>query len=167
MQDLLTGEARSGYVSRPPFGAYLPMLAVERTKAGRVVRGPDGKAEIAHVPCYGGYAFVEFDRDCDPYGTLSTVDGVLGLIQTRTGIPIPLPLGWHARERDWEAERMRRLEIALPAFAAGQPVRLVQGPMEGFAATVQSDTGLTTRISAHVFGRDTPMTVRRDWLEAA
>lgn len=166
LRDLLEGETRPGYAPRPEFGGYLPTQAVERMRLGRVARGADGKIVLDHRPCYGpGYAFAEFDRDTDPWGTIGHVDGVQRILGTRSGIPIPLPPDWHEGERKQEPERMRLPDVALDVLAPGSAVRIVRGALTDHLAVVEEDSGLTTRIIVQVFGEQRPVLVRRDWIE--
>lgn len=52
-------------------------------------------------------------------------------------------------------------------FKAGELVRILQGPFAQWQATVDAVKGRKLQVSAKIFGRPTPVTVPKHWVEAA
>jgi len=60
-----------------------------------------------------------------------------------------------------------RAPVAPRRYMSGELVRILQGPFASFPATVEKDKGQDVRVSARIFGRPTPVTVPRHWIERA
>jgi transcription antitermination factor NusG len=52
-------------------------------------------------------------------------------------------------------------------FKTGRKVQLLQGPFDGFPATISVDTGISLELTVMIFGRPTPYNVPREWVKAA
>ena len=158
-QDLLEGETRLGYPKRPPFDVHAPTIAKERR-----IRGVH---RVEHVPMFPGYVFVQFDRTVDDWGLINGMDGVRGVIRTRTHTPIPTPVGFV----EWLIkDAPRRLKLAagkMPQFEPGQRLRVMDGPFAEFPATCIACDGRVTSAHVHIFGRDTRVEMARDMFSAS
>jgi transcriptional antiterminator NusG len=155
-RDLLDGEMRCGYPHRPPFDFRVPTIAEAR-------RDRRGVTRIVAVPIVAGYGFVRFDRAVDPWGTITAVDGVTGVLKTRSGTPMPIrdaELAWLLGKSE-ESKRIRRGKLGHAAFAPGDQLRVVDGPFTSFPATCVDCDGDTTRARVWIFGRDTVVTLPR------
>jgi transcription antitermination factor NusG len=60
-----------------------------------------------------------------------------------------------------------RAPVAPRRYVSGELVRILQGPFASFKATVDADKGRKVHVSAQIFGRPTPVTVPRHWIERA
>lgn len=134
LQDLALGETRRGFLSRPPFDAYMPTIAIEHRR------------DVQHVPMFHSYLFVEFDRHNDQWASLMTVDGLVDVISTVSRIPIPVPVNFVEKLKQDAPERLRLQKARMQPVARGTAVRIVSGPFEGHVVECISCDGLTTTV---------------------
>ena len=115
-------------------------------------------------PAFPGYVFAE------------VAGRQWGLIRLVTYLhPQPLAMdGAPYRLSADDVAYIRRLQDNPPAhpqaarkYMPGELVRILQGPFAEFRASVRADKGRKLHVSAQIFGRPTPVTVPREWVEAA
>lgn len=85
------------------------------------------------------------------------------------GVPYRLTVDELAMVRHLQAHPLTdpRAPVAPHVYQAGELVRILQGPFAKFEATVDADKGRKVQVTTRVFGRPTPVTVPRHWVEAA
>ena len=112
------------------FETFCPQLA--RIK---LVRGLRTRVVSA---LYQGYGFVRFDRDCDDWGQIRAIDGVIDLYK-RDSVPVRVPdLEVRTFQRA-EAAGVFDLTSAVANFRTGDEVEIeAQGPFYGLVARIKS-----------------------------
>ena len=95
------------------------------------------------TPALGPYVFIKFDRERDPWGSLSAYDyrnrsGIRGFVEllTNNGFPVRVP--------DIAIEKLKRaVDLGLFGLSALQPgtdVEIMEGPFAGFIGKIKSAT---------------------------
>lgn len=141
------------------FGVYLPRLTSARRRAGRWVDMVE--------PLFPRYLFVAADLESKSLAPIRSTRGVSGLVRFG-GQPAVVP--------DHLVEALRRREdpatglhdCARPLFAAGDHVKLLQGPLAGLEGVFAAETGdLRVIVLMEMLGRLNRLEVSRDWVAIA
>lgn len=110
-------EARAAVeLARQDFRVFLPVL--------------DAK------PMFPRYIFVQFDRDTDNWGTIKSTRGCIGLL--RNGF-IPANVPEHLITALMSYRPPQEPVQAETVFSAGQPIRIVEGPLAGLEGLFVAD----------------------------
>jgi transcription antitermination factor NusG len=112
------------------FETFCPQL----TKI-KMVRGLRTRVVTA---LFQGYAFGRFDRDCDDWGRIQAIDGVLGIYR-HENVPVAVP---EAEVRIFQnAEKAGVFDLTSSAanFRQGDEVEIeARGPFQGLIARIKS-----------------------------
>ena len=136
------------------FRVRVPMEEERDLKAGKTVQ----------KKIFPGYVLVEMIMTDESWYVVRNTPGVTGFVGSG---PRPIPLS--------ESELrniMKRIDDAEPLvkirFSPGENVKITRGPFAGIVAVVQEvlpDKG-KVKVSVSIFGRDTPMEMDFDQVEA-
>jgi len=136
------------------FRVRVPMEEERDLKAGKTVQ----------KKIFPGYVLVEMIMTDESWYVVRNTPGVTGFVGSG---PRPIPLS--------ESELrniMKRIDDPEPLvkirFSAGENVKITRGPFSGIVAVVQEvlpDKG-KVKVSVSIFGRDTPMEMDFDQVEA-
>lgn len=143
------------------FTVYLPLELVRirdrvlRTMTHEVLR-----------PLFGGYLFVQFDADNDPWRPICSTRGVKRLFMSGTQRPTPVPHGAVERLQAGEASRLS-IRSATETWAPGASCRLAAGPFAGHSAAVVSANDRLAVVTLLVFDQLRDVTVPVAHLAAA
>ena len=141
------------------FAVYLPRLTSPRRRAGRWVDTVE--------PLFPRYLFVAAELEAQSLAPIRSTKGVSGLVRFGDQ-PAVVP--------DNLIEALRRREdaatglhvCARPLFAAGDRVKLLQGPLAGLEGVFAAETSdLRVIVLMEMLGRLNRLEVSRDWVAAA
>ena len=158
-------------MERLGFATFLPEVLEERRAMparmlSRAQRAKPPRMELVQVLAFPGYAFVQFDPDCDPWGGVTRVPGVRRLFADSAGRPAPLPDSAMDRMRKDMADRLALTTLA-PLLDAGARVRVTDGPFADHVGVCLWSDAQRVRVLLELFGRSSPTTLPRRWTEAA
>lgn len=103
-------------------------------------RGKPGKPPVDR-PLFPRYVFAKIDLDCDEWGRLLAVDGVLDVIRN-CNTPSVVPNAWIAALQKAEACGMfDRTTINPHGIAIGETVRIAEGTFAGLQAVITEFVG--------------------------
>lgn len=110
---------------------------------------------------YPGYVFVKMTLTDESWHLVRNVRGATGFVGA-DGKAVPLT------EQEMLSMGVVQAEVAA-AFAAGDTVKVMDGPLQGFLGTVEEvDTAKErVRVVVSMFGRETPVDLDYDQIEAA
>lgn len=120
----------------------------------------DGKRKDVERKIYPGYVIVKMIVTDESWYVVRNIRGCTGFVGTTTD-PIPLT--------DEEVAKLgveqRSVEVS---YEVGDSVHIVDGPFDGFVGTVTAlDLSLNTvRVIVSMFGRETPIDLELDQVEA-
>ncbi|MBI4200450.1 MAG: transcription termination/antitermination factor NusG [Chloroflexi bacterium] len=127
----------------------------------------EGKRIPKRERLYPGYILVQMTMDDESWYVVRNTPGVTGFVSAedeQEKRPKPIPL------EEWEVEQiLRQMESETPrprvGFAAGQSVRITDGPFADFIGVVDSidEPKGKVKILVSFFGRETP--VELDFLQ--
>ncbi len=141
------------------FGVYLPRLKTPRRCAGRWID--------TVAPLFPRYLFVAADLEAQSLAPVRSTKGVSGLVRfgDRPAV-VPEDLIEVLRLREDAATGLH--DYRRPLFAAGDPVKLLQGPLAGLEGVFDAETGdLRVVVLMEMLGRMNRLVVSRDWVAAA
>lgn len=141
VRELLEGETRRGFPSRPPFPIEYPFTVVHNRSHRRFG---------TQIPMFAGYCFAEFDREKDPWPSLKTCEGA-AILATRSGTPLPLPVDFVSKIQADAPDRLCLPSRAMPAFAVGARVHIDSGPMAGHFGICLECDGVVTELEVTFF----------------
>ena len=119
------------------------------------VQVKDGKKKITKRKVYPGYVLVEMKMTDDSWYVVRNTPGVTGFVGTGSK-PVPL----HSGE---VAQILRQMGMEEPRatldFAAGDNVRVKEGPFANFVGTIEEvDVNRSKlKVLVNMFGRETPV----------
>lgn len=120
-----------------------------------VETGRDGKKKLVKKKVFPGYVLVEMVVTDDSWYVVRNTPGVTGFVGSGTK-PIPL--------EDYEIRNILRQlggdEVKVRInFELGQSVRIISGPFENFAGTIEEINHERQKVKVRVslFGRETPV----------
>ena len=141
-------ERQAAYdLARQGWRAYLPLIAVR--KRDRITPTMFHKAL---VPMFGGYLFVQFDRDAGAWGPIRECQGVRNVLRDTHGKPQPITSGFVEALISGDADRLELKEARREPRPVGQ-IAAVEVGMSRCAGTVTACDGRTTNIQVEMFGR--------------
>ena len=150
IRDLLAERIRNKGI-----GAVVRTLLIP-TESVVEVRG--GTRKTVQQKTYPGYLFVEMDLTEDSWYVITETAGVSGFVSANPREPQPLPEEEISRILRTIDERKEKPKPKVE-FAAGQGVRIKDGPFQNFEGQVEEvfpDKGLL-KVTVHIFGRSTPV----------
>jgi transcriptional antiterminator NusG len=121
----------------------------------------NGKKVSAERTIYAGYVFVEAVLEGEVVHVLRNIPNVAGFLsETKGGDPVPL----RAPEVNKLLGHVDKLsensgeEIATP-FCVGEPVKVIDGPFNGFSGTVEEvyEEKKKLKVMVKIFERKTPL----------
>lgn len=118
-------------LERQGYETYLPMAEIRRKRRGRSVRVID--------PMFPRYLFIHLSDETDDWRPIRSTLGVASLVRFgQDPARIPNQLIDALRKRETESG-YHKLEAT--TVAKGTPVRIAEGPFEGFEGLYQCSTG--------------------------
>jgi transcriptional antiterminator RfaH len=114
-------------LSKQGFEAYYPKFEKTRRHARRT--------DVIIRPLFPRYIFVNFDRDATPWRCINGTRGV-AYILTNNGKPASIPASIIQDMKSQETTSGLVPVEALSLFTVNEKVRIVDGALEGYSATV-------------------------------
>ncbi|TDS65339.1 transcription termination/antitermination protein NusG [Myroides indicus] len=145
-------------ISRLGLSDYLSQVLVPTEKVVTITK--DGKKKTTERVYFPGYVMIEANLTGEVPHAIKSITGVIGFLgETRGGDPVPL--------RESEVNRMlgKVDELAVKAdsgmipFEIGEAVKVVDGPFNGFDATIENinEEKRKLEVMVKIFGRKTPL----------
>jgi len=117
-------------LERQGYATYLPLAPIRRRRRGRTIRVVDAM--------FPRYLFIQLSDEIDDWRPIRSTIGVSSLVRFgNTPARIPDGLIDVLRERE-DAEGIQILSN--PQFQQGDPVRIAEGPLEGYEGIFQCKT---------------------------
>lgn len=146
-----------GEIKRLGFETFLPVLT--RTKMVR------RKKLILSEAVFSRYLFVALDPEHKTYGAIKRAKGVVCLLENQSG---PQRVPFEVIERFRQAERAGAFDMTKPQayFAAGQEVKIMEGPFAGLIAKVRSASpSKRVKLLMRLLGGDVPLEMNAEDLQ--
>jgi transcription termination/antitermination protein NusG len=126
----------------------------------KVVEHTDNGDKEVERKVFPGYVLVKMILTDESWHLVRNCRGCTGFVGS-DGDPIPLT------EKEILDLGVERREISV-AFAVGDTVKVIDGPLDGFLGTVDDidPEGNSVRIIVSMFGRETPIDLELDQVEA-
>ncbi len=118
-------------LQRQGYEAYLPRIRNRRRVGGRFTSVVE--------PMFPRYLFLKLNDTTDDWGPVRSTVGVSRLVRFGS-IPAQLPDAFIATLRASEGDDGVHVRDA-PALRAGQPIRIVEGPLSGLEAIYHAGSG--------------------------
>ena len=144
---------------RQGFQVYLPRIRIRQRRRGQWLDA----VEVL----FPRYVFIRVDTLKRSTATVRSTRGAVGLVRFG-GQPAVVPdaIMDALREREDTASGMH--EDERPLFNAGDPVKLVEGPLAGMEAIfTEQDGDKRVIVLLELLGKANKVTVSRDWIERA
>ena len=128
-----------------------------------VIQIKDGKRHTVQRKLFPGYVLVHMAMNNDLWYIVRNTRGCTGFVgQDKSGGSKPIPL----TEEEILAMGVEKREIEVN-YAAGDSVRVIDGPLAGFIGVVSSVEPDKNRVNVTVsmFGRETPVELELDQVE--
>ena len=144
---------------RQDFHVYLPRIRIRQRRRGQWIDA----VEVL----FPRYVFIRVDPQRRSTATVRSTRGVVGLVRFG-GQPAVVP--------DVVMEALRQREDAdsglhsdnRPLFSAGEPIKLVDGPLSGMEGVfTQQDGDKRVIVLLELLGKANKVTVSRDWVARA
>ena len=113
---------------------------------------------------FPGYLFVSFDINEEKWRNIPQIPGVVKLLCSGTGQenPIALPPGlFEAMIADHGARKITAPKRFLELLARGAQVEIMNGPLTGHRAVVETSDEKVVSAFVTIFGQSAPMKIRR------
>lgn len=142
-------------VAEQGFETFFPSLTKEIRHARRV--------EKVVRPLFPCYLFVTFDL-ADPWGPILHTRGVQTILGVATaGQPVRTPWGFvEMLSGQARAGHFTQGAAPIERFAAGEKVKIMQGPFTGFEAIVDIDERQRVKVLLDFLGTQTPISLQRE-----
>jgi len=107
-----------------------------------------------------GYVLIEAELQGEVIQAIKDVPGVIGFLGTEKGqTPVPLRKT-EVNKILGKVDEMNEIgEVPEDPFVAGEPVKVMAGPFNGFSGTVEEiyDDKKKLKVMVKIFGRNTPV----------
>lgn len=115
----------------------------------------DGKKKLVKKKIFPGYVLVEMIVTDDSWYVVRNTPGVTGFVGSGTK---PIPLEDHEIRRILRQLGGNEVKVRIH-FELGQSVRIISGPFENFAGTIEdiNQEKQKVRVKVSLFGRETPV----------
>jgi len=120
----------------------------------------NGKKKSREKSLYPGYVFVETVPHPEVIQVIRDVPGVVGFLGTDRGqTPIPMREGEVLKMLGQVNDLQDMEEVMENPFAIGEPVKVMDGPFNGFDGVVEEvyDEKKKLKVMVKIFGRNTPL----------
>jgi len=124
-----------------------------------VIEEKNGKKKVVERKMFPCYVLLKMKYQDNLWHTIVNTHGVTGFVGPQ-GRPLPLT--------DEEIRKMRLEKVNVDIkIKAGDSIKIISGPLEGFAGKVISvdEHNEKARVSVEMFGRETPVDVEFDRIE--
>lgn len=122
----------------------------------KVVEMRGGRRVVTTKQVYPGYVLVNMEMNPDTWQVVKNTDKVMGFVPPHKPQPMPLDEVERIREQMAEGGQAPKLRHK---FRAGESVRIIHGPFNGFHGEVDEVDQARSRLKVMVtiFGRSTPV----------
>ena len=144
-------------VARLGISDYVGQVLVPVEKVYQIRKGKRVNKERTYFP---GYVMVEANLDGELGHAIKSTPGVIGFLgETKGGDPIPMRRSEVNRMLGKVDELAEAEEAVAIPYVIGEPVKVVDGPFNGFTGTVESINEEKRKLAVMVliFGRKTPL----------
>ncbi len=144
-------------ITRNNLGDFLSQILVPTEKVVQIRNGKKINKERVYFP---GYIMIQARLEGEVPHIIKSVNGVIGFLgETKGGEPVPLRRAEVNRMLGKVDELAEQVDnIAIP-FKAGETVKVVDGPFNGFNGTVEkvNEEKRKLEVMVKIFGRKTPL----------
>ncbi len=143
-------------IDRMKLGKYVSQVLIPTEKIYQIKKGKKVSKERNFFP---GYVLIEADLSGEVPHIIKSVNGVIGFLGTKQGVPVPL--------RQVEVNRIlgkvdeleeNDAEISIP-FIVGESVKVIDGPFNSFTGIIEhiNEEKKKLKVMVKIFGRKTPL----------
>lgn len=143
-------------IDRMKLGKYISQVLIPTEKVYQIKNGKKVSKERNFFP---GYVLIEADLSGEVPHVIKSVNGVIGFLGTKQGVPVPL--------RQVEVNRIlgkvdeleeNDEEINIP-FIVGESVKVIDGPFNSFTGIIEhiNEEKKKLKVMVKIFGRKTPL----------
>jgi len=143
-------------IDRMQLGKYVSQVLIPTEKIYQIKKGKKVSKERNFFP---GYVLIEADLSGEVPHIIKSVNGVIGFLGTKQGVPVPL--------RQVEVNRIlgkvdeleeNDAEISIP-FIVGESVKVIDGPFNSFTGIIEhiNEEKKKLKVMVKIFGRKTPL----------
>jgi len=127
--------------------------------AEKIYQIRNGKKISKERNFFPGYILIEATMIEEIKNIIKNVTGVLGFLATKEGNPIPLKLSEVNRILGKVDELAESDEEINSPFLVNEPVKVVDGPFNGFAGIIEevNEEKKKLKVMVKIFGRKTPL----------
>lgn len=144
-------------VVRFGYADYVEEVLVPTEKVVQVRNGKKVNKERVYFP---GYVMIKADLSGEVSHIVKSVSGVIGFLgETKGGDPVALRKSEVNRMLGKVDELSETVEMAAIPYVVGETVKVVDGPFNGFSATVDevNEEKRKLKVEVKIFGRRTPV----------
>lgn len=137
----------------------VPQVLIPTEKVYQVRNGKPVHKERNFFP---GYVLVCAALTDEVEYVIRNVTGIIGFLGTKDGKPIPLRPDEAARLLGQVDELSEGNEGIVVSFVCGEPVKVIDGPFNGFSGVVEEvyEERKKLKVMVTIFGRKTPIELR-------
>lgn len=143
-------------IERMKLDKYISQVLIPTEKVYQIKNGKKVSKEKNFFP---GYVLIEADLSGEVPHVIKSVNGVIGFLGTKQGVPVPL--------RQVEINRIlgkvdeleeNDEEINIP-FIVGESVKVIDGPFNSFTGIIEhiNEEKKKLKVMVKIFGRKTPL----------
>ena len=143
--------------SRLGYSDYVEEVLVPTEKVVQVRNGKKTTKDRVHMP---GYVMVKVHLAGEVVHIIKSIPGVVGFLsETKGGDPLPLRKADVSRMLGQVDELAETVETVAIPFEVGEMVKLIDGPFNGFNATIErvNEEKRKLEVMVKIFGRKTPL----------
>lgn len=144
-------------VRRLNLGAYIFQVLIPTEKVYHVKNGKKVSTERVFYP---GYILIEAILAGEVVHILRNIPNVAGFLgETKGGSPVPLRMAEVNRILGHVDDLAESGEEIVTPFFVGEPVKVIDGPFNGFSGTIEevNEEKKKLKVMVKIFGRKTPL----------
>ena len=144
-------------ISRLGYADYVEQVLVPTEKVPQLRNGKKINVERVFFP---GYVMVKADLSGEISHIIKGISGVIGFLgETKGGAPTPIRKSEVNRMLGIVDELQEKVEIVVIPYAVGESVKVIDGPFNGFNATIErvNEEKRKLEVMVKIFGRKTPL----------
>ncbi len=135
---------------------WLNWLGIEFYQFTHLRKTSDGPQRVHTFP---GYLFVRFDVSCLTWIAINSIPGVIRILSSCSGYPIPLPEGLLEAMIEFHGSKPIKAPAELDPIRVGERVEITSGPFEGQVFEVGFTDEHIIGVFVTIFGRTSSVKV--------
>ncbi len=152
-------EYLEGEIAKLGLGEQISQVLIPTEKVYQLRNGKPVHKEKNYFP---GYILIQAALDGEIEHIIKGIPGVIGFLGSKDGTPIPLRPDEVTRILGKVDELSENVEEMSVPFIVGEPVKVIDGPFNGFSGIVEEvhEEKKKLIVSVKIFGRKTPLELR-------